>query len=99
MVDYFCCPAPVPHPDGMILNETTKRYRTVLYTLVYGELGVIIGQGFLFGPVTAILQLFNMWVTYIAYGSMHPCCIVIMGFVAAMECLMLFMNASDGAAM
>ena len=40
-----------------------------------------------------------MWIDYLAYSSMHPCCVVIMGFCAAMELLMLFMNANDGGLM
>lgn len=99
MVEYFCCPAPNPRPDGMELNDTTKRYRTVLKTLVYGEIGQVIGQAFIYGFMQGGTQIVNMWITYVAFASMHPCVTVIMGFCSAMELLMHFMNASDGGTM
>ena len=40
-----------------------------------------------------------MWIDYAAYAGMHPCSVVIMGFCAAMELLMMFMNANDGGAL
>ena len=99
MVEYFCCPAPNPRPDGMEINDTTKRYRMVLKTLTYGEIGAIIGQAYVYGLMYGGSQIVNMWITYVAYASMHPCCVVIMGFCSAMECLMHFLNASDGGKM
>ena len=99
MVEYFCCPTPNPRPDGMEINDTVRNYRTVLKTLVYGEIGSVIGQAFIYGMMYGGTQIVNMWITYVAYASMHPCCVVIMGFCSAMELMMAFMNASDGGVM
>ena len=95
MVDYFCCPSPNPTPE-IELNETTKRYRIVLRTLVYGEIGAMIGHAYLFGLLTAAFHLVHVWIDYMAYATVHPCTVVIMGFGAAMVLLVLFMDASDG---
>ena len=95
MVDYFCCPSPNPRPE-IELNDTTKRYRVVLKTLVYGEIGAVIGHAYLFGLFTAAFHLVHVWIDYMAFATVHPCCVVIMGFGAAMVLLVLFMDASDG---
>jgi len=95
MVEYFCCPAPTARPE-IELNETTKRYRVVLKMLVYGEIGAVIGQTYIFGIFTGAFHVIHMWIDYAAYAGMHPCSVVIMGFCAAMELLMMFMNANDG---
>ena len=99
MVEYFCCPAPTRRPDGMEINETTKLYRVVLKTLVYGEIGAVVGQAFIYGWIYGATALVNMWITYVAYATMHPCCVVIMGFCSAMELLISFMNACDNGTM
>ena len=94
-MDYFCCPSPTAHPE-IELNETTKRYRLVLRTFVYGEIGAMIGHAYLFGLFTAVFHLVHVWIDYLAYSTVHPCTVVILGFGAAMVLLVLFMNASDG---
>ena len=98
MVEYFCCPAPNPNPD-MEMNETTSRYRQVLKAIVYGELGAVLGHMYLFGMLTGTFHLVHMWIDYSAYASASYCAVLIVGLCAAMELVMLFMNANDGGKM
>ena len=95
MVEYCCCPSPQQNPD-IVMNETTKRYRTVLKCLVYGEFGVMIAQTYIFGLFTGLLHVFHIWINYAAYATMNPCTVIVVGFCAGLELLILFMNANEG---
>ena len=95
MVEYLCCPAPTTRPD-IELNENTKRYRQVLKSIVYGEIGVVIGLTYLFGLFVGLCHLTHMWMDYLAYATMNQCSFMLLGFAACMELLLLFMNANDG---
>ena len=95
MVDHCCCPRAQANPD-IELNETTKRYRQVLKCLVYGEFGVLIGQAYIFGMFTGLIHLFHIWIDWAAYATMNPCIVVVVGFCAGLELLILFMNGNDG---
>jgi len=71
----------------------------VLKALVYGEIGAVIGYMYLFGTLTGIFHLVHMWIDYSAYASASYCAVLIVGLSAAMELVMLFMNANDGGKM
>ena len=95
MVEYCCCPAANPSPD-MEMNETVKRYRQVLKTFVYGELGSVIAHAYLFGLFTGFFHLIHMWIDWAAYASSNHCAALIVAFAAGLDLIMLFMNANDG---
>lgn len=94
MVEYVCCPAPTLNPE-VELNDTTRKYRSVLKLLVYGEFGAMIGQAYIFGIVSGAMHLFHVWIGYAAFATMNPCNVCIVGFCAGLELMMSFMNAND----
>ncbi len=94
-MEYFCCPAPTVNPD-LEMNELTKRYRSVLKTIAYGEIGAVLGWGYVFGFLTGLIHLVHMWICYTAYATMNPCVVLVCVFCSGMELIELFMNANDG---
>ena len=80
----------------MEMNETTIRFRKVLLLIVYGEVGAVICVTYLFGALAGIYHLVHMWIDYASYASCNYCAVLIMAIIAAMELIMLFLNASDG---
>ena len=80
----------------MAMNERTIRYRKVLKLIVYGEIGAVISVLYLFGTLAGLYHLVHMWIDYIAYASCNYCSVLILAMVAAMELIMLFLNANDG---
>jgi len=72
MVDYICCPKPLSDFE-LGLNETTRKYRQVLKVLTYGELGTVLGNGYLFGLYDGLIQFCAMYLDFAAYATMRPC--------------------------
>ena len=94
MVEYFCCPSPTQNPD-LVMSDKIKEYRKALKTLVYGELGATICQGYLFGLVTGIFHLVHVWISYSAYASLNFCACFVVCICGMLELLLLFMNTSS----
>ena len=67
-----------------------------MYWFAYGEIGVAIGQAYLFGMIMGAFQLLVIWIDYSSYASMNYCTALLVVICASMELLMLFMNANDG---
>jgi hypothetical protein len=70
-----CCPSPeypIIQPD-----ERALKFRQVLKCLFYGQIMVAIIKLFLFGTMTGLFQLVNVWVVYTAYATMHFCSVLI----------------------
>lgn len=80
----------------MEMTDKIELFRKVLKSLVYGELGAMIGTTYLFGAVTGLFHLVHVWINYCAYASLHYCATSIVAFCAVMELMMLFMQASSG---
>ena len=96
MVDYICC---IPRPlsaESLGLNDTTIKYRQVLKTIVYGELGAICGRGYLFGLFDSLVQLCAMYVDYSAYATMRSCHTMLVSFLGAWEVLFYILDYTNG---
>ena len=94
-MDYAIC-CPTPSQSVIVPNEKTTRYRNVMYSFALGEVGVAIGQGYLFGLLMGVFHLVVIWIDYTNYATMNYCGSLIVAICAAMELMMLFMNANDG---
>ena len=89
-----CCPtadSPVITP-----NPKTLRERDVLYALMWGEVGSAICRGFVFGFMTGVLHLVNVWIDYMGYATMHFCTVMFMALCGAMESMILISKYKDG---
>ena len=92
-----CC----PNADSSVISPTKNvaRERLALKALMYGEIGVAIGRGFVFGFMTGALHLLSMWIDYMGYATMHYCQIMVIAFCGGVESIMLFMSIRDGGPM
>ena len=79
----------------IVPNERTTRYRKAMYALAWGELGVSIGQAYVFGLLMGMFHLIVIWINYTNYATMNYCGSLIVAICGAMELIMLFMNAND----
>ena len=57
----------------------------MLKCLIYGEIGTIIGNGFLFGVFDGLIQFCAMYINYAAFASMNPCQVLVVGFIGSWE--------------
>ena len=95
MVEYICCfPRPIS-AESLGLNDTTIKYRQVLKTIVYGELGAVCGRGYLFGLFDGLVQLCAMYVDYSAYATMRSCHTLLVGFLGAWEVLFYILDYTN----
>ncbi len=73
------------------LNPLSLFYRKILKVLVVGQGFICVTKFLIFGPITGVFSLINLWVIYSAYASMHFCCLVI--FIIMCCCDLFFLNA------
>ena len=95
MVEYLNCRESLrPHP-GMIMTEKTELYRKVLRELIYGEIGAILAIIYLFGAsLPTAFHLLQMWLNYASYTKVSHKAVILIGLLAFMELVMLFMHAN-----
>ena len=82
MVEYFCCPAPNPHPP-MEMNDSVIRCRQALKAIVYGDLGALICYVYLFGA-DGYLRLLWVWFDYFAYAMASQHAVMFMQMFAGL---------------
>ena len=89
MGNNLLCPPP-SDPDGMTITEMVTRYRVVLKSIYYGEVGAIISYMYLFGLFGGLRYFLDLWVAYLAYAKLHYCNVLLVSMIAFLNLINLF---------
>ena len=67
----MCC----PDPSTAVIeeDEEVRPLRENLHYFYYSEYGYVVCLAITQGPVKAIFGLFNVWICYMCYASLHFC--------------------------
>ena len=89
----FC---PTPEQPVIIPNPKILKQRDILWTIMVGEVGSAIARGYIFGFLSGVLHLVNLYIDYLGYATMHFCQVMFMALCGAMESMILLSKYKDG---
>ncbi|CDW80699.1 UNKNOWN [Stylonychia lemnae] len=86
---------PNPEHTQIALNEQTIKHRKLLRYLFYGEFYIIFAKLLLMGFISALFQLFSLWIIYICWATLSYCNLIFFMFSAGLDFLILlnYINA------
>ena len=89
----FCCPS----PENPVIqpNPQSLKYRRWLRYLYYGTIAECFVRILLFGLMSGIFNVFDVWMIYLSWSTMHFCNLIFFMVFQVLDLLMILSNFSS----